>query len=46
MYINYGVCLGLLGKSGDSIFLTPEGFRFTIQMQLHKSIKLLDALPY
>ena len=40
MSSNYATDLGLLGKSGDSIYLTPEGFRFTIQMQLHKSLRM------
>lgn len=44
MYANYAVDLGLLAKSGDSIYLTPEGFRFTIQMQMHKSLKMMDSL--
>jgi hypothetical protein len=44
MYSNYAVDLGLLAKSGDTIYLTPEGFRFTIQMQMHKSLKLMDSL--
>lgn len=44
MYSNYATDLGLLGKSGETIFLTPEGFRFTIQMQLHKSLRLMESL--
>lgn len=44
MYSNYATDLGLLGKSGESIFLTPEGFRFTLQMQLHKSLKLMESV--
>jgi hypothetical protein len=44
MYSNYATDLGLLGKSGESIFLTPEGFKFTLQMQLHKSLKLMDSV--
>jgi len=44
MYSNYAVDLGLLAKSGDTIYLTPEGFRFTIQMQLHKSLKMMESL--
>lgn len=43
MYSNYAVDLGLLAKSGDSIYITPDGFRFTIQLQLHKSLKMLEA---
>lgn len=44
MYSNYAVDLGLLAKTEQSIYLTPEGFKFTIQMQLHKSLKLMDTL--
>ena len=44
MYSNYAVDLGLLAKSGESVYLTPEGFRFTIEMQMHKSLKMMDSL--
>jgi len=44
MYSNYAVDLGLLAKTEHSVYLTPEGFKFTIQMQLHKSLKLMDTL--
>lgn len=44
MYSNYATDLGLLGKSGESVFLTPEGFKFTLQMQLHKSLKLMESV--
>jgi hypothetical protein len=44
MYSNYSIDLGLLAKSGDSIYLTPEGFRFTVQMQLHKSLKMMESM--
>lgn len=44
MYSNYAVDLGLLAKSGDTIYITPEGFRFTIQMQLYKSLKMMESL--
>lgn len=44
MYSNYAVDLGLLGKTGDAVFITPEGMRFTIQMQLHKSLKMMESL--
>jgi len=44
MYSNYATDLGLLGKSNDAIYLTPEGFRFTIQMQLHKSLRMTSFL--
>jgi len=44
MYSNYAVDLALLAKSGNTVYLTPEGFRFTIQMQLHKSLKMMESL--
>jgi hypothetical protein len=44
MYSNYAVDLGLLAKTEQFVYLTPEGFKFTIQMQLHKSLKLMDTL--
>ena len=44
MYSNYAVDLGLLAKADQSIYLTPDGFKFTIQMQLHKSLKLMETL--
>ncbi|MBI3193382.1 MAG: hypothetical protein HYZ34_02820 [Ignavibacteriae bacterium] len=44
MYSNYAVDLGLLAKTEQSVYLTPEGFKFTIQMQLHKSLRLIDSL--
>lgn len=44
MYTNYATDLGLLGKTNDNIYLTPEGIKFTIQMQLHKGLKLVEAM--
>ena len=44
MYSNYAVDLGLLAKTDKYIYLTPEGFKFTIQMQMHKSLKLMETL--
>lgn len=44
MYSNYAIDLGLLAKTGDAIYLTPEGFRFTIQMQMHKSLRMMESL--
>ena len=44
MYSNYAVDLGLLAKTQDTIFLTPAGFRFTMQMQMHKSLKMVEAI--
>jgi hypothetical protein len=44
MYSNYAVDLGLLAKTEQTVYLTPEGFKFTIQMQLHKSLRLIDSL--
>jgi hypothetical protein len=44
MYSNYAVDLGLLAKTDDTIYFTPEGFRFTVQMQMHKNLKMVESL--
>jgi hypothetical protein len=44
MYSNYAVDLGLLAKNDQHVYLTPDGFKFVIQMQLHKSLKLMNNL--
>lgn len=44
MYSNYSIELGLLGRNETSFYITPEGFKFVIQMQLQKSLKLLDFI--
>jgi len=44
MYSNYSIDLGLMAKTDTSVYLTPEGLKFVIQMQLHKSLKLMNYL--
>ena len=44
MYSNYAIDLGLLGRSGDALYLTPDGVRFILLLQLHKSLKLIDVV--
>ncbi len=44
MYSNYAVDLGLLAKTQDTVYLTPAGFRFIIQMQMHKNLKMVEAI--
>ena len=44
MYTNYATDLGLLGKTNDNIYLTPEGISFTVHMQLHKGLKLVESM--
>ena len=44
MYTNYATDLGLLGKAHDNLYLTPEGIRFTVQMQLYKGLKLVESM--
>jgi hypothetical protein len=34
-YLNYAVKLGLLGKIGKHVVITPAGFRFILMLQLH-----------
>jgi hypothetical protein len=44
MYSNYAIDLGLLAKNNENVYLTPDGFKFVIQMQLHKSLILMNNL--
>lgn len=44
MYSNYAVELGLLAEVNNSFYLTPEGLRLVLLLQLHKGIKLVDAM--
>lgn len=44
MYVNYGISLGLLARIGESIYLTPTGYRFTLHLQLHKGLRMVEAL--
>lgn len=43
-YLNYAIKLGLLGKIGKKIVITPSGFRFILMLQLHKSIEMVETL--
>jgi len=43
-YLNYAIKLGLLGKIGKQIVITPAGFRFILMLQLHKSIEMVETL--
>jgi hypothetical protein len=44
MYSNYAIDLGLMAKADNNVYLTPDGFKFVIQLQLHKSLKLMKHL--
>jgi len=44
MYSNYAIELGLIGRIGDKFYITPDGIRFILLLQLHKTIKVIDAL--
>ena len=44
MYSNYAAELGLLGRGADALFLTPDGLRFILLLQLHKSLKMIDVV--
>ena len=44
MYSNYAIELGLIGRSGDALYLTPDGIRFILLLQLHKSLKMIDVV--
>ena len=44
MYSNYATELGLIGRVGDKFYITPDGISFILLLQLHKTIKVIDAL--
>jgi hypothetical protein len=44
MYSNYAIDLGLMAKTNNNVYLTPDGFKFVVQLQLHKSLKLMNHL--
>lgn len=43
-FLNFAIDLGLLGKLGDKIVITPSGFKFILMLQLYKSIEMIDSL--
>jgi hypothetical protein len=43
-FLNFAIDLGLMGKIGDKVFITPSGFKFILMLQLHKSIEMIDSL--
>ena len=43
-YLNYATKLGLLGKVGRHVIITPSGFRFILMLQLYKSIEMVESL--
>ncbi|OGP70281.1 MAG: hypothetical protein A2W09_08185 [Deltaproteobacteria bacterium RBG_16_50_11] len=45
-YSNFAVELGLVARVGDMLMLTPAGFRFILMLQLHKGIKIVDAMGF
>ena len=44
MYSNYAVELGLLGRFGRTVYLTPDGLRFLLLLNLHKSMFMAETL--
>jgi len=43
-FLNFAIDLGLLGKIGQQVVITPSGFRFILMLQLHKSIEMVESL--
>jgi hypothetical protein len=43
-FLNFAIDLGLLGKIGSRVVITPSGFRFILMLQLHKSIEMIESL--
>jgi hypothetical protein len=44
MYSNYAIDLGLMAKTDNNVYITPDGFKFVVQLQLHKSLKLMSHI--
>ena len=44
MYSNYAIELGLLGKIGDSYFVTPSGLKFVLLLNMHKSLHFIESI--
>ena len=44
MYANYATDLGLLAKSESALYITPMGYRFVTQLQLHKGIAMISIM--
>jgi len=44
MYSNYAIELGLIGKIGNKYFVTPSGLNFVLLLNMHKSIKFIEAI--
>lgn len=43
-FLNFAIDLELLGKIGQSVVITPAGFKFILMLQLHKSIEMIESL--
>jgi hypothetical protein len=44
MYSNYAIELGLIGRIGDKFYITPDGVKFILLLQLHKAMQIVDSL--
>lgn len=44
MYSKYATELGLIGRMGDKFYITPDGVRFILLLQLHKAMQIVDSL--
>lgn len=44
MYSNYGIDLGLLAKIGRNYYITPNGIRFILLLELNKSILFVNSI--
>ena len=42
MYSNYGADLGLVGRIGNTYFVTPSGLSFVLLLNMHKSLALIE----
>jgi hypothetical protein len=46
MYSNYAIELGLVGKIGNGYYVTPSGLNFILLLNMHKSLKFIEAVNF
>jgi len=44
MYSNYATELGLIAHMGNKFYITPDGVKFILLLQLHKAMQVIDSL--
>ena len=43
VFSSFAVELGLMGRASGALYLTPQGLRFVLLLQIHKGLKMVDS---